>query len=548
MPQPAVLCIALLLFVSTQPLHGQSPAEVFIGPEIPNSKKLEAPKNSLGSDDHGFYIERYADEMEVTLERYGNDLTLGKTSTFKPTFSGQPLRPWYVFENPTGISILARGRSEGTDSVIFLCSPVDPHTLVPTNAWVELGRVDTKGRKPTVSVQRGRRGTALVFGNKERGTETQFGSVTNGTERVFYTDYAMSGEEHDVYDLTMVDADMREKWSIKLALDETEDEFDHWGTELDENGVVYLHGRKVAGGGKEVVGGLPNYVHRIYGVDDSGIRMDASVSLGERFIKSGHLEVNGSALTLAGFYADDASMEARGTYIVEIDSRSGTIIQQRIVEFPLALFTQLYGSEKGPSLHAKFATSKRNGIEMLKLRSVGHRDPGGYRIIGEIRWESQHARMTTKTGASPSVKYKRTSYTDMYHSEQMLVLDFSKDLELENTAVIQKKQEVAREEEFSSALTIPGSNDRHLFVFNDHVANQSDLDLANAQPKKWLGKNGYIALVELSETGVQTRTNILDIDKDQLAIDNTFVIKINEHEHVMLCRFTANERWLKIKW
>lgn len=530
-----------------QYVNGQSP-EITLGPEIIHKNGFPAPKKGLGADSSGFYVQRETEDDVITLERYAHDLTLQHSSTFSPSYRGEQIEPWYLYWQADHLFLVAKALQAGTDTALFLSTRVDRQRLTPLDDWKILGRVDTKGRKPTVSLYNGLRGTTLEFGSKERGTESQFSSDASEHGRVFYTDYAMEEDERDIYDVLVVDNDMEVSWSHRVALDETEAEFDHWKTTLADNGVVYIHGKRTFGGGKAVVDGKPNYVFRVYGINETGMTMNATIDLGPKFIRACNLEVVGNVITLSGTYAEDASMETRGLYRWEIDALTGTTISRNEVQFPSELFVQLHGPDKGGKQYAKYLSSKKVGVDGLKINWTYALAGGTTRIICEIRWRTQLARTTTRPAASPSLKYEKTSYIPIYHTEQVLILDLDKNWNSMTTAVIQKAQEVAFDEGFSSVLDILATDGQHYFLFNDHVDNLSNVDLAEGKPTQWAGKKGCVSLVELQESGIQTRRAVVDIKEEETAIYTTIAVDMGEREKVVLCRYKGNERWLRLRW
>jgi len=530
-------------------LTAQRAVEVTMGPEIVHKAKFPPPEMTIGADGTGIYVQRATSGDDIILERYGHDLNLELSRTLRPEWNGFPLEPWYMFQLGDGFHLVARYKDQKNDTAFFLSTRIDPMTLLPMEDWTTFGKVDTKGRKPTISFFQGSRGTRVAFGLKERGTETQFGSIGFDSGRIFYTDYAMDEAEQDVHEFIMVDTEMTVQWNHRFALQETEGEFDRWETIVGPEDIVYMNGRKTNDRGKTVVDGKPNYVHRVYGLDGSGIVMEATIDLGEKFIKSASLKLIAGELCVTGFFAEDTSMESRGVYLQKIDFRSGAVTERVEHRFPQSTFVQLYGLEKGERAFDKFTQVPKNGIEYLKLSAVIPMPDGGLRMIGEIKWKDAINRTTPRPSPSASLKYQKTTSSNIFYTRQILIIDLDSNGDLTRTSVVQKHQDVAYEQQFSSFSHFRSAeNGQSFFLFNDHPENLVPFNIADGKVRKWNGQKGCVSLVELDDSGAQVRSSIFDIREEEFAVYSSITMRITDNERVILCGYKGNERWIRLRW
>lgn len=515
-------------------------------------KMKELPVEVLGQDADGVVLQRSSPGNTIVLERYGNDLKLGATGEFEPKRDGQQLEVWYPIQFAGNYLMVARDKPAKQDSAWFYVSRLSPASLVPEGDWSLLGSLDTKGRKLTFTMEHRGVKDFIVIGSKERATEVQFSSVQSPNEKsiLFYTDYAMDKDEPDGYDLLVMDQELKKRWSARLQLPHRESQFEHWESIVDDAGNAYLQGCLYFQGDEVAVKGKPNFEHRLMRVGSEGIEWDTPITLGDRFIKSCFTYAEGADLYVAGFYAEDKSLEARGLYVQRIDPVSGAIAERHEIPFDLALFTAFYGADKGESVHAKFAKNKAQGIEALKLRSFARLPDGRLRLVGEVAWKEWISRTSNMPGRpiSRNMEMKDVNTYPVYHNEEMAVWTLAKNGAVERVDVVKKVQAVAVWEllaGYSRFSTGEGSD--QYFLFNDDPANL-DVERISGDRKtaKWNGGKGCVTLVHVKPDGTQERSTLFDIKDDEAALYVGLTVQRSDHETWFFSKFKEQERWVRI--
>lgn len=511
---------------------------------------MQLPLGLVGQDGDGVILEREAEDGTVWLERFGNDMRLAHSSTFVPTKDGKGMQPWYVTEFADHYLVLARDKPEGQDSAWFHLGRLSPATLEPT-AWSPLSAVDTKGRKITFTMERCGFKNYMVLGSKERGTEVQCSSTQSPNERsiLFYTDYAMAKDEPDAYDVVVLDDQLKKRWSACLQFPHAEEQFELWEASVDDEGNAYLQGCLYFDGDEVAVKGKPNFEHRLLRVGSDGIAWDAAITLGERFIKSCFTYAQGADLFVAGFYAEDKSMEARGFYLQRIDPATGTIAERHEVPFDRSVFTAMLGERKGAAQYGKFADNKAQGIEAMKMRSFTRLDDGRLRIVGEVA----RTEWVTRTTTNPHMGHGRLKYKDqntypVYHRGGMFIWTLANDRSVQRVDVVKKEQAVPLWELLAGYdRFVPDGGDDQYILFNDDPANLDPERLAGEKgTAKWNGGKGCVTLVRLSPNGEQHRSALFDIKDDEAALYVGLSIKRTPQETWFFSKFKEQERWVRM--
>lgn len=522
-----------------------------MGP-VMERKMKELPTQVIGQDADGVVLQRSDPGNAIVLERYGNDLKLSATSEFEPKKNGQELETWYPVQFADKYLMVARDKPAKQDSAWFYISRISATNLMPEGDWSLLGSLDTKGRKLTFNMERRGMKEWIVIGTKERGTEAQFSSVQSPNEKsiVFYTDYAMDKDEPEGYDLLVLDEDLKARWNARLQLPFQESQFDLWETTVDDTGNVYLQGRLYFQGDEVAVKGMPNYDHRLMRVGSEGIEWDTRISLEGRFIKSCFTYAEGADLYVAGFYAEDKSLEARGLYIQRIDPLSGEVHERQAIPFDLSLFTAFYGADKGATAHGKFMKNPAQGIEALKMRSFTRLPDGRLRVVGEVAWKEWISRTSNKPGIpiSSTMEMKDVNTYPVYHHEEMAIWTLNKEGGLERIDVVKKAQVVSYWELLAgySRFWTNGGADQY-FLFNDDPANL-DVERISGDRKtaKWNGGKGCVTLVHIKPDGAQERSTLFDIKDDEAALYVGLTVQRSDHETWFFSKFKEQERWVRI--
>jgi hypothetical protein len=548
----AILALAGWVILNQASTAQKLPLEVHLGPEIKHKANFPEPEKAFSLEQHGIFIQRESDDPVIHLERYDHAMNLLSDNKFTPKRAGSTLEPWFLFKHDGDMMILARSLQKGSDSAWFHLSRIDPGTLEPAREWHDMGAVDTKGKKLTVHQGLHRQRDALIFSTRERGIEFQYSTVAseNGEYRMFYTDYAMDKNEDDVYGFVVVDKDLTVLWKKNVSIGHLEKEFDHWSARMGDNGTVYLHGRKVKGGGDaSMKGGVPNYAHHIIAIDEDGILFDKEVTLGSKGIKSARVDLRDGEMIMLGLYHEHESWEARGFFVHVFDPITGDRKQGTEHPFTASLFEQLFGSKTGTSEFNKYVKDKKNGIEQLKIDGIYRRGDGGYRLTCERRWKRNYQQTRNTPGGGGRITYQKTTYIPIFHGEEIISFDLDRDGQLARTTVIHKKQEVMNGQNFYSFTQRTGPDgDGTFYLFNDHPNNQT-LD-ANDPGKvaNWKGGKGCVSVVHVDDRGEQRRHALFNVREEETLLYPSMSIKISPTEQVILCRHKANERWLRLSW
>ncbi|MBP7513464.1 MAG: hypothetical protein KA791_02885 [Flavobacteriales bacterium] len=547
-----LLCPLLIALNAINPSHAQDQGyRTEMGP-VMERKMKELPMDVLGQDADGVVLQRSSPGNSIVLERYGNDLKLAGTGEFEPKRNGQELEAWYPIQFADKYLMVARDKPAKQDSAWFYVSRLSPASLVPEGDWSLLGSLDTKGRKLTFTMEHRGVKDFIVIGTKERATEAQFSSVQspNGKSILFYTDYAMDKDEPDGYDLLVLDQDLQKRWSARLQLPHLESRFEHWESTVDDAGNAYLQGCLYFKGDEVAVKGKPNFEHRLMRVGSEGIEWDTPVALGDRFIKSCFTYEEEQDLYVAGFFAEDKSLEARGLYVQRIDPGTGTVVERFEIPFDLALFTAFYGADKGASAHGKFMKNPAQGIESLKMRSFARLPDGRLRVVGEVAWKEWIARTSSMPGTriTQNIERKDVNTYPVYHNEEMAVWTLGKNGAVERVDVVKKVQSVPYWEllaGYSRFWTGDGA-DQYL-LFNDDPANL-DVERISGERKtaKWNGGKGCVTLVHVKPDGTQERSTLFDIKDDEAALYVALTVQRSDHETWFFSKFKEQERWVRI--
>jgi len=265
----------------------------------------------------------------------------------------------------------------------------------------------------------------------------------------------------------VLDSNLNKIWSKKVTLPYSDKLFSFYDVEIDDEGNVYMIGKKWKAKRKDIVGGQINFSFIILGYKKGGKEsVEYKLALEDKYISQVKLVMDPKLnLICAGFYSNNKSDGLGGSFFLKIDHDSGDIISSDYKDFSVDFMTSLMSKRKQEKMKKKDKKMKKKGksLEMpdYDLDGLVIRDDGGVLLVAERYFVLSH----TYTDGNGNM---HTTYT--YYTNNIIVVNFNPDGSVKWMRRVPKSQSSAST--YYLSYVSATYEDNLYFIYNDYIKNK----------------------------------------------------------------------------
>lgn len=299
------------------------------------------------------------------------------------------------------------------------------------------------------------------------------------------------------------DSDLNQLWEKSTTLPYTIELFDTEDFIIDNQGNVYVIGRKYDEKEMNHTYKRTGYTYHIltYFKDES-FEDDNRIELSNNYICKLKTVVNNSGeVFYVGFYSDNPGLIVDGTFFKKVELQTNTTLIENLNVFTNEFLTQTMSAKtKAIFNNGKYASMNDYGIDDLIVK-----DDGSFVMIGEEFYI--HKDLSSLEG--------KIEYT--YNYDDIFVFNFSSEGHINWATKIGKRQNTLNDDGLYSSYSKAIIGNDIYFVFNDDEKNLNHNGKGEVEPFFVSGKP-MVTLVQIGENGKQKRESLYGGSKDKILI------------------------------
>lgn len=400
--------------------------------------------------DH-YYVDRLDEQMELVG---GTELDL--------TFQKNELDFEHMIIFHGKLYQLASYKNKGKERKYLFAQELDAETLKPIGEMEKISEL------------------SFADGSRRKSGSFEYAYSQDSSLALVLYDVPGNKTSRERFGMQVFKENLELLWEGEAFLPYRETDFDIQDYQLDNEGNVYVLGKLNTGKGKK---GMPDIKLEVLkyskGEEDPTV---INVSVGQnKYVSDLYLAFKDNAIICLGFYTNDPNAGAQGCFVQSIDKNSGEVVHQSLQEFELDFITLNTTDKQKKKTEKKQEEGKEVGMRTLTIRQVINHKDQQFVVVAEEY--SVQVVTTTTPMAGGGVARSTTTY---YHYGDIVMFSFSRDFAIQWYQKIPKDQTTANDGGFYSSFFVQPTDERLLFVYNDHVDN---LHVVKAgKPKTFTGK------------------------------------------------------------
>lgn len=282
------------------------------------------------------------------------------------------------------------------------------------------------------------------------------------------TPFKRSKNAKDEVKVLIMDKDFSVVWDDKITLPYTDRDFGIMDYDVDNQGNVFVLGRLKIDKSKRSRREQSSTFKVLTYMDEGATFEEHDLGLKNKFISEidYYIKSNGN-LMCSGLYSDESESQAAGAFYLELESGTFDVVSENLVEFDLDFLTEGMSDKQEAKTRKRAAKGKSVELVEYDVRNLIDKEDGGLIMVAE----QFYIRVTSYTDANG-----RTTYTYHYYYNDIIVVSFDDDGEIEWSEKIPKYQYTINDNGYKSGFNLVAYDDKLHFFFVENGANVKDLD------------------------------------------------------------------------
>lgn len=523
-----ILIIFIITVLSTS-LIGQTvnKHEVQWGPLL-KEKKHTYLLDVIGNDNQGIYILKRGSfkKSNLAVSLLDHNMTPKKTA---PIYLGERKQrrsfEYITYINEHLFLFSSKVNKDKKTNEIFVES-IDKKSCLQNRDVKKIGEINYDGF------------------NKKNSGNYRFKKSRNESNILVYYNLPYEKKEKEKFGFIVLDKSLNKVWEKKITLPYLEELFEIDRFKVDNDGNVYILGKRFYEKRKTERKGKVNYEIIVLRYDKESDEMkEYPIRLKGKRLNDIQIEINNNQdLICAGFYSNQGTHQVSGSFFLRIDGNSTEIITENHKPFSFELLTQGLTEKKAKKVAKNKEKGKEIGLYEYDLDELIVRDDGGVVLIGE----QYYVTVTTHTSRDPNGN-TRTYTTYHYHYNNIIVVNINPDGSIAWSKQIQKKQSTTNDSGYSSSYDMAIIKDKLYFTFNDNIKN---VGLKNSNQLYYYNKSkkkSVAVIVEMDLSGNQTPRKALFTAKEvEILIQPKLCEQISKNEIILYGSGKKKQRFAKL--
>ncbi len=482
-------------------IHAQTPANVYIGPEI-KTEKRGTLEDVIGYDQQGYYMIR-VEPQKFFLEQYDKDLNLKKSQEIELGKGLNRKTLEFAEQLDEEIYLFTSLKNQPTKERILYSTLVDRKTLRPKEDPKKLAAISYKSR-----------GNDGFF---------DYDVSRDSSKLTVYYNLPFQANTEEKFGVSVFDNKMNLLWTKELQLPFKDRLYEVEKYQVDNKGNAYLLGIVYKGQVRVRRQGRPNYEYHLLAYNQGESYEQYLLNLNEKFITDMQFEVTPSGdLVCAGFYSELGTSSIKGTFYLLIDTKSKEVKKEYYQEFEssfLADFMSARRADKGRELYEYDLNRleiRRDGGVVLVAEQFYVRELDDYNNSAS---RFGYRRYSTRFGILrfPSRRYGygypyNGGDSDVqYNYNDIMVINLNPNGSIQWARKIPKRQRSKNDQGVYASYALSIAKGKMFFVFNDNPKNlnkqSSDLKIHNFTK----GKESVVVMVTIDGKGEMKKEPLFQV-------------------------------------
>lgn len=318
------------------------------------------------------------------------------------------------------------------------------------------------------------------------------------------TPFKRARDAKDEVSVVVIDKDYSVLWDGNLTLPYAERDFNVSSYNVDNEGNVYVFGTHRIEKSKRKRG-ESKITYKMLTYTEEGAEMEEhDINLSGKFISEiGYLIKNNGNILCSGTYSDESEAGSKGAFYLELEHETMEVMTENLVEFDLDFLKEGLSERAERKIDKRAKKGKSVEFYRYVVRNLVENGDGGLIMVAEQYYVTRR----TYTDANGN-----TTTTYYYHYNDVIVVSFNEDGEIEWNKKVQKMQYSVNDGGYYSGFNLVAHEDLiHLF-FVDGGSDVPDLGYTKSSDRdNW--KATHLVHVTVSVDGDMTTESLGTIER-----------------------------------
>jgi uncharacterized protein YxeA len=354
----------------------------------------------------------------------------------------------------------------------------------------------------------------------------------DGSKVAVVLENARDKDENARLSVVVLNSDMDILWSTEgIDLPYLEDKFGIDGGSVDNDGNVYIQGKRYAEGKMSLKKGNLEYTFHILQIKNGGASItDQQVKVEDVYLSSVKFTEHQGKMRLIGLYSTKKSVNAAGILTLSLDKATGQIAVLSKHEFDTDMFKEFLTEKQQKKVEKR--EEKGKDVEPFKydIKNIVYGEDGSYKVVAE-QWYTYTRTYTVSTGNGT-----QTRTVTVYVYNDIVVSKFNSDSKHEWSTAIHKKQASQDDGGYALGYALFVDGEDLYFIYNDHIKNTGKFDASKWVAYSPSAKNGVVVYTKVDANGEKVKKEMFTSkDVGMIAVPRVFA-KISEDSMVAYMR------------
>ncbi len=528
-----ILLATLPLFVVAQTEINTNDYRLRIGPDLP-SKSAFTVSEIFGHDATGYYVIRskkrglfgsmafYKNSGSINekatffIEKYDYQLKLIKSIDLDAVLERGGYEYHFIDYQNEKIQLYITQYNYDQKSRTLFAQAVDKESLLPVGTPIELYR-----------------NTDLKSSNFK-------GEL-----------YASSVSPNTMFNFLLIESDIKDKDSRNLVLlSFDQDHNKMWGNELNipfPKKYVDVMSVKVDNFNQaHILVKIKNemnpqlYQLKIYSIVDNGsVTKEMMLNVPDKHLSNIQTaSFSKNELVCAGFYSNQQYSSIAGTFYFKLDFERQQILEEKFEEFEIDFITQFMSGKNARKMEKREKKGKDVEMPDYKLDELIIKDDGSILLIAE--------QFRVDVVTSYYGQYGGSTTTYYFNYNDIIIVNYSKEGDVQWMTKIPKAQRTAGDEGFYSSYSMIMQDDDLYFIYNDNLDNFLLDDVKKIRNYVPTSTNSATMISHIDQDGIHKKEVLLYNQQLDAVVKPTISRHLSHNEIILYAHRGSNQNFIAV--
>ena len=495
--------------------------EITMGTEFKDVKRSAAQSFIGFIDGHGYMLKKHKNDYYV--DRIDGDLELVGSTELQLEYQNNDLdfEEAVIFHNK--LYVISSYKNKDKKRKYLFAQQLDAESLKPEGDMQKISEL------------------SFADGSSRRSGTFSYAFSQDSSLAMILYDVPGNKDSRERFGMQVYTKDFELLWEEEAFLPYKEKDFEILEQQLDNEGVVYILGKKLAGGKDKK--GVPEGQMEVLKYSSKSEDPDIlRIAVEGKFVSEVYLGFKKNEIVVLGFYSNDYKAGVQGCFVQSIDRETNTLLHESLQEFPMDFIVLNTTEKEQRKTQKKADKGKEVGMANLYIRKVINHKNEQFIVIAE---EYQLVVVTTTTPIAGGGMTQTTTYK--YYYSDIVMFSINAQYNIQWFQKIPKTQITANDDGFYSSFFVQQTPERLLFVYNDNAKNLHLVQSGKPEVFNGKQKNSLAVAVTVDYEGNVGKTSLFSIKQEDIFLRPKACGEGQDDEMIIFAQTKKYQRYGKVR-